>query len=235
MSLRTELWYANKEGRNSMKKVRFPYVAVDFDGTLCEDEFPEIGAPKERCIDYVKSLAAEGSKIILYTCRENGTRKLLDEAVAFCREHAIPIFAVNENPENTYAAQFGLRPEEGRKLCADLYIDDKAINAKEMETFGLNQPKQPSADSKLPEGGRAADKRWCEVMRMAEECGFITMAAGGTAVLITNENQLKSYGIQEYARIQRMNGRCPKKIGMGGCVDTMTGNFYCNSQCELYR
>lgn len=217
-----------------MKKVRFPYVAVDFDGTLCEDAFPEIGAPKERCIDYVKSLATEGSKIILHTCRENGTRKLQDEAVAFCKEHAIPIFAVNENPENTHAAQFGLRPEEGKKPYADLYIDDKAINAKELETFGLNQPEQPSADSKLPEGGREADKRWAEVMCMAEECGFITMAAGGTAVLITNKNQLESYGMQEYVRIQRMNGRCPKKIGMSGCIDSMTGAFYCNKQCELY-
>ena len=71
------------------KKIRFPYVATDFDGTLCEDNFPEIGKLREKCIEYVKRLAEEGSKIILYTCRENGTRKLLDEAVAFCQEWEI--------------------------------------------------------------------------------------------------------------------------------------------------
>ena len=109
------------------KNVRYPYVAVDFDGTLCEDRFPEIGEPREACIEYIKQLAEEGSKIILYTWRENGTRKLLDEAVAFCKKWKIPIFAVNENPENEYPAQYGLTHDQGRKMYADLYIDDKAV------------------------------------------------------------------------------------------------------------
>lgn len=54
----------------------YGYVAVDFDGTLCTNVFPEIGEPKEKTIQFVKSLAASGSKIILHTCRENGTRLL---------------------------------------------------------------------------------------------------------------------------------------------------------------
>ena len=49
---------------------KYEFVAVDFDGTLCADAFPEVGEPKTLVIDYVKRLTAEGSKIILYTSRE---------------------------------------------------------------------------------------------------------------------------------------------------------------------
>lgn len=115
---------------------KYEFVAVDFDGTLCADAFPEVGEPKPLVIDYVKRLAAEGSKIILYTSRENGTRKLLDEAVAFCKAQEIPLYAVNENPGNYYAGLNGLEPSAGRKVYADLYIDDKAVNPLAIEAFG---------------------------------------------------------------------------------------------------
>ena len=217
------------------KNVRYPYVAVDFDGTLCEDRFPEIGEPREACIEYIKQLAEEGSKIILYTCRENGTRKLLDEAVDFCKKWKIPLFAVNENPENEYSAQYGLTHDQGRKMYADLYIDDKAVNANELTTSMIEIGCQKENQSELPIGGVEADRRWREVMKLAEQCGFIVNAFGGTAILITNQNQFESYGLQEYIRIQRMNGRCAKKIGLNGCINSMTGMTYCNKQCELYR
>jgi len=115
-----------------MDKPKYEFVAVDFDGTLCTDAFPEIGEPKTFLIEYVKRLSAAGSKIILHTCREDGTRKLLSEAVAFCKAQEIPLFAVNENPANEYPARFGLSPQDGRKVYADLYIDDKAINPLEI-------------------------------------------------------------------------------------------------------
>lgn len=57
---------------------KYEFVAVDFDGTLCADAFPEIGEPNRRCIAFVKKLAAEGSKIILHTepfpCLDHDTR-----------------------------------------------------------------------------------------------------------------------------------------------------------------
>lgn len=114
---------------------KYEFVAVDFDGTLCADAFPEVGAPNRAVIDYVKRLAADGSKIILYTSRENGTRKLLDEAVAFCKAQEIPLYAVNENPGNPHAAKNGLKHSDGRKVFADLYIDDKAVNPLAIELF----------------------------------------------------------------------------------------------------
>ena len=106
---------------------QYEYIAVDFDGTLCEHIFPDIGLPKNNVIDYIRRQAAEGTKIILHTCRENdenGGRKYLSEAVEWCHIRQIPIHAVNENPWVTFG---------GRKMYADIYIDDRAVNVNDLD------------------------------------------------------------------------------------------------------
>lgn len=212
---------------------KYEFVAVDFDGTLCADVFPEVGAPNRAVIDYVKRLAADGSKIILYTSRENGTRKLLDEAVAFCKAQEIPLYAVNENPGNPHAAKIGLKPSDGRKLYADLYIDDRAINPAEIQDMEDGDKPKPFA---LPPEAAAADDRWKEIMKQAEQCGFILQAAAGTAFLAMNRVQAAEMGDTRYADIQRMNGRCPQEIGLPGCLDSFTGKPGCaGDRCELWK
>lgn len=212
---------------------KYEFVAVDFDGTVCADAFPEVGAPNRAVIDYVKRLAADGSKIILYTSRENGTRKLLDEAVAFCKAQEIPLYAVNENPGNPHAAKIGLKPSDGRKVYADLYIDDKAINPAKIERTA--EYTRPGAFVPPPEAA-AADERWQEIMKQAEQCGFILYAAAGTAILATNRVQASTMGATRYADNQRMNGRCPQEIGLPGCLDSYTGKPGCaGDRCELWK
>lgn len=212
---------------------KYEFVAVDFDGTLCADTFPEVGEPKALVIDYVKRLAAEGSKIILYTSRENGTRPLLNEAVAFCKAQGIPLYAVNENPGNPHAAKIGLKPSDGRKVYADLYIDDKAINPAKIERTA--EYTRPGAFVPPPEAA-AADERWQEIMKQAEQCGFILYAAAGTAILATNRVQASTMGATRYADNQRMNGRCPQEIGLPGCLDSYTGKPGCaGDRCELWK
>ena len=56
--------------------------------------------------------------------------------MAFCKAQEIPLYAVNENPGNPHAAKIGLKPSDGRKVFADLYIDDKAVNPLAIEAFG---------------------------------------------------------------------------------------------------
>ncbi|MDR1061788.1 MAG: hypothetical protein LBL83_11405 [Clostridiales bacterium] len=112
---------------------QFGAIAVDFDGTLCENRFPEIGEPKPLVIAFVRQQVAKGARIILHTCRENGARRaLLDEAVAWCAAREIPIHAVNENPDSAFPELYGTGAA-GRKVYADLYIDDKAISAADIE------------------------------------------------------------------------------------------------------
>lgn len=44
-------------------------IAVDFDGTLCENKYPEIGKPNGVLIDDLKMRKDNGAKLILWTCR----------------------------------------------------------------------------------------------------------------------------------------------------------------------
>ena len=96
-------------------------VAVDFDGTLFEEDYPNIGAPLLRTIEYVKKLKAAGIELILYTNREG---KLLEEALSACKEYGIEFDAVNENLK----CRTEMYGNDCRKIGADMYIDDKAIN-----------------------------------------------------------------------------------------------------------
>lgn len=96
-------------------------VAIDFDGTLVEDNFPEIGTPYPEMFDLVKQLQTQGVKVILWTCRDGYH---LSDAVHYCcSEWGIIFDAVNQNVREVQ----GLFNNDTRKVYADLYIDDKAI------------------------------------------------------------------------------------------------------------
>ena len=115
----------------------FKTIAVDFDGTLCTNKFPDIGEPKPLVIEYIKRQAAEGAHIILHTCRENGTKRaLLDEAIQFCADQGIELYAINENPDNKFPEEYGTGLDS-RKVYADIYIDDKAANVSDLEAAML--------------------------------------------------------------------------------------------------
>lgn len=53
--------------------------AVDFDGTLCENAYPEIGAPNLSLIDKLISRRRLGAKVILWTCREGELLNILPD------------------------------------------------------------------------------------------------------------------------------------------------------------
>lgn len=94
--------------------------AVDFDGTLCENTWPDIGKPKYDIINWLKHLQQSGHKIILWTCRDG---MLLVDAIVWCADHGLFFDAVNDNLEERIQ-RFG---GNSRKISADYYIDDKAI------------------------------------------------------------------------------------------------------------
>ena len=47
------------------------------------------------------------------------------------------------------------------------------------------------------------DSHWKEVMDLAAKYGFIVQAAGGTAILLTHKNQVKSHGEETYLSRQK--------------------------------
>lgn len=96
-------------------------IAVDFDGTLCKQAWPEIGEANEALILHLKKRKEEGARLILWTNREGD---LLEEAVEWCRERGLEFDTVNANlPE-----LIELYKNDCRKINADIYIDDKAVN-----------------------------------------------------------------------------------------------------------
>lgn len=101
-------------------------VAVDFDGTLVTDRYPEIGEPNEELFAILKSLRQNcGVKIVLWTCR-NFTKKhgdMLEDAIEFCKERGLEFDAINENIQEVQE----LTGEDTRKVYADLYLDDKSV------------------------------------------------------------------------------------------------------------
>lgn len=121
----------NKVSKEDMAKA-LPYIiAIDFDGTLVEDRFPEIGAKREWV--WIRALRArkEGKKLILWTSRDNGNLK---KAVEFCEEQGLIFDAVNENLEEVRT----LFNNDTRKVYADEYWDDKAIGTYCQNLFSPN-------------------------------------------------------------------------------------------------
>lgn len=97
-------------------------IAVDFDGTLHNGTWPEIGEENMTVINFCRNEQLNnGARLILWT---NRVEKQLETAVAWCKERGLEFDAVNENlPE-----LIELYGNDCRKINADIYIDDKAVN-----------------------------------------------------------------------------------------------------------
>lgn len=95
-------------------------IAVDFDGTIVEHQYPEIGREMLFAFETLKRLQAKGHQLILWTYREG---HYLDVAVEYCKKNGLEFYAVNSSyPEEDF-------PNGGtpRKLDVDLFIDDRNV------------------------------------------------------------------------------------------------------------
>jgi len=100
-------------------------IAVDFDGTLCTDVYPDIGVPNYDLIEELKYRHQLGDTLILWTCR---CEEKLDESINWCKQMGLHFDYVNCNTRgvlNTYGT-------ESRKVFADVYLDDRACS---IDTF----------------------------------------------------------------------------------------------------
>jgi hydroxymethylpyrimidine pyrophosphatase-like HAD family hydrolase len=95
-------------------------IAVDFDGTIVEHRYPEIGREIPFAIETLKKLIEDRHRLVLWTVREG---KLLDEAVEYCRKRGVEFYAVNGN----YQEEKHGNSDFTRKINADVFIDDKNL------------------------------------------------------------------------------------------------------------
>lgn len=95
---------------------RYEVIAIDFDGTIVEHEYPAIGSPVNGAIDVMRRMQKVGKKLILWTMRSG---KELEEAVNYCKSHGVTFWGINKNPDQHWSAS--------PKAYAQLYIDDAAF------------------------------------------------------------------------------------------------------------
>ena len=104
-------------------------IAVDFDGTCVEHNYPAIGMEVEGAVDVLRAINKRGHRIILYTMRSG---EKLDAAVKWFSDRKIDLWAINRNPEQD---EWTTSP----KVFADYYIDDSALGCPIMFIDGVRR------------------------------------------------------------------------------------------------
>jgi len=110
-------------------------IAIDFDGTCTTHNYPYIGKDIG-AIPVLKELIKNGHQLILWTMRANAPKPeditdehfafikestdYLDHAVNWFEENEIPLFGIQENPDQKSWTT-------SKKCYAQLYIDDAAL------------------------------------------------------------------------------------------------------------
>lgn len=119
--------------KEEKKRVR---IAVDFDGTLARKSWPDINDNtvwNSVLSDWLMKRKAQGDYVMLWTCRENygGIRfpdkEYLNDAVRCCTRHQLFFDGVNRNVGEAFGEYLSGTEKYGRKLCADVYIDDRSL------------------------------------------------------------------------------------------------------------
>lgn len=94
-------------------------IAVDFDGTIANNTWPDLGVPFEGVVECLSELVKQGHYIIIWTCRHDS----VDEVRDWLHSYRIPFHRINEH----HPKLIELYKNDTRKISADIYIDDKNL------------------------------------------------------------------------------------------------------------
>ncbi|MBP5355648.1 MAG: hypothetical protein J6Z10_02200 [Prevotella sp.] len=96
-------------------------IAVDFDGTIVEHEYPAIGREIPFATETLRMLINDRHQLIVWSVREG---ELLQEAIDWCHERGGDFYAINRDfPEEDVEKNIHF----SRKLKVDLFIDDRNV------------------------------------------------------------------------------------------------------------
>ena len=124
-------------------------IAVDFDNTICLDEWPEIGPLFDDALKVLKELRSNGHKLILYTQRSKYYPICCPELKQYIKDHpdkithnyngyvkidTVDILTDAENVAdnllwdvNKNSSWEQMTTDHSRKLFADYFIDDHNV------------------------------------------------------------------------------------------------------------
>jgi hypothetical protein len=125
-----------------------PTVACDFDGLVCEFDFPRCGAPVTYVIELLQRLTRDGWHVVIHSCRTNinwrklgATQEEIDEKVSdmlnFLLAHDVPFHEVwgirMVDPPGPRLWTWEM--DHVGKPVADIYLDDRGLNPKRIAEF----------------------------------------------------------------------------------------------------
>jgi hypothetical protein len=113
-----------------MGKENSMIIAIDFDGTCVEHDYPAVGMEVEGAVSTLRALQDRGHRLILFTMRSGAK---LDAATKWFKDRKIELWGVNKNPEQAEWT-------ESPKVHADIYIDDSALGCPIMFIDGVRRP-----------------------------------------------------------------------------------------------
>lgn len=97
-------------------------IQLDFDGTVVEHVYPEIGLPNPGAIEVILKLQKKGHKIILNTMRANFKNGSLNEAIVYLKNNGLTFLDSEVNKTK-------IEPEEWNMTNTGsdvIFIDDIA-------------------------------------------------------------------------------------------------------------
>lgn len=104
-------------------------IAVDFDGTCVDHQYPLVGDPAPGAVETLRALMKK-HRLILWTMRSG---KFLDDATKWFARHGIELYGVQANPTQ---GEWTSSP----KAYANVYIDDAGFGAPLIHPRGFNRP-----------------------------------------------------------------------------------------------
>lgn len=95
-------------------------IAVDFDGTIVDHQFPDIGPPVPGSLEWLRRFKEAGAILILWTMRSDlqDCGDVLSAAIDFCKKNGVEFDFANEHPQDWTTSP---------KAYAHVYIDDAAL------------------------------------------------------------------------------------------------------------
>ncbi len=112
------------------------YICVDFDGTVVDHRYPDIGEPVPVAIDLAAKAAAAWGKdhFVHHALQQIGRyESICRDAVQFMESNGIKLFGVNRNPDqDTWTSS--------PKAYGEVYVDDSAFGCPLIHPKGFARP-----------------------------------------------------------------------------------------------
>lgn len=108
-------------------------IYIDFDGTIVEHKFPDIGEPVPHAIEVIKKLAKSRHLLVLNTVRSDLGINFLKDALKYCKSNGIEFeyWATSKREPKSWTASMISKTN-------DIFIDDSTPGIPLMPTNNGN-------------------------------------------------------------------------------------------------